>query len=372
MAQLDFDAVIKRYAGPVTALDRFTLSVADRELVVLVGPSGAGKTTALRIAAGLERATAGSVRMDGRVIDHCQPNERDIAMVFQNPALYPHLTVRDNIAFSLRMRRMAGSEIDSRVNRSAADVGIAGLLDRFPGTLSGGQAQRVALVRAMVRRPKALLLDEPLASLDAPLRSELRCDLRQARQREPLTTIYVTHDQDEALALADRMVVLREGKIEQIGTPQQVYERPISRFVASFVGAPPMNLLVGILTAHGEHLRFELDDWWLEVGRAARARLIAYVGQAVTLGLRPQDLTRARDAAMALDPSPPIELVVRDVEYCGDRWLIRGATKSGACLVAFIDGSMDVLAGQTVRLYARSSRAGFFESDGDGKSLGQM
>lgn len=372
MAQLDFDAVTKRYAGQVTALERFTLSVADREIVVLVGPSGAGKTTALRIAAGLERATAGSVRMDGRAIDHCQPNERDIAMVFQNPALYPHLTVRDNIGFSLRMRRMAGSEIGSRVISAAAEVGIAGLLDRLPGTLSGGQAQRVALARAIVRRPKALLLDEPLASLDAPLRSELRCDLRQAHEREPLTTIYVTHDQDEALALADRLVVLREGKIEQTGTPQQVYERPANRFVASFVGAPPMNLLVGTLSAHGEQLRFELDDWWLEVGRAAHARLIPFVGQAVTLGLRPQDLTRARDATMALDSSPPIELMVRDLEYCGDRWLIRGVTKSGTCLVAFIDAPMDVLAGQTVRLYVRSNRASFFESDGDGKSLCEM
>jgi ABC-type sugar transport system ATPase subunit len=367
MAQLDFDAVTKRYPGPVTALDRFNLSVADRELVVLVGPSGAGKTTALRIAAGLERATAGSIRMDGRQIDHCQPNQRDIAMVFQNPALYPHLTVRDNIAFSLRMRRTAGPDVGARVARSAADVGVAGLLDRLPGTLSGGQAQRVALARAMVRRPKALLLDEPLASLDAPLRSELRCDLRQAHRREPLTTIYVTHDQDEALALADRLVVLREGRIEQIGTPRQVYERPANRFVASFVGSPPMNLLEGTLIAYGEQLRFELGDWWLDVGKAARAQLTPYVGQAVTLGLRPQDLTLASDAGS--DASLPIELVLRDLEYCGDRWLIRGATKSGTSLVASIDFPIDVLAGQTIRLCARLDRASFFESGGDGKSL---
>jgi multiple sugar transport system ATP-binding protein len=368
MAQLDFDAVTKCFPGKVTALDRFTLSVADRELVVLVGPSGAGKTTALRVAAGLERATSGSVRMDGRSIDSCKPRDRDIAMVFQQPALYPHLTVRDNVSFALRMRRTSQGDIDRHIAQSAADLGITGLFDRFPGTLSGGQAQRVALARALVRRPKALLLDEPLASLDAPLRSELRRDLREAHRRDPVTTIYVTHDQEEALALADRLVVVRAGRIEQIGTPQEVYERPANRFVAGFVGSPAMNFLDGKLTAHGEQVRFEAGDWWLAVDSAMRSQLMRYVGQTVTLGLRPQDLTLAPVAAVTGSPQP-IELLMGDIEYCGDRWLVRGAMKSGVRLVAAIDNADGMLAGASLCMYARSARASFFAPGGDGINL---
>jgi ABC-type sugar transport system ATPase subunit len=367
MAQLDFDAVTKCFPGQVTALDRFTLSVADRELVVLVGPSGAGKTTALRIAAGLERATSGSVRMDGRPIDDLQPRDRDIAMVFQHPALYPHLTVRENIAFSLRMRGTSRGDVEHCVAQSAADLEITGIVDRFPGTLSGGQAQRVALARALVRRPRALLLDEPLASLDAPLRAELRSDLRAAQRRDPVTTIYGTHDQEEALALADRLVVLRTGKIEQVGTPEAVYNRPANRFVAAFVGSPPMNLVDGTLCARGEQLRFESGDWSLEVGNDVRERLLPYAGQTVSFGLRPPDLTLT-PLANVTNPLP-IELVVRDIQYCGDCWLIKGAMKSGVCLAASVDSPLGMLAGDSIRVYARSDRASFFLSDGDGRNL---
>jgi ABC-type sugar transport system ATPase subunit len=367
MAQLDFDAVSKSFPGRVFALDRFTLGVDDKRLVVLVGPSGAGKTTVLRIAAGLERATSGSIRMDGQPIDDWQPSDRDIAMVFQQPALYPHLTVRENIAFSLRMRRESRGDIEHCVAQSAAELGITGIVDRFPGTLSGGQAQRVALARALVRRPKALLLDEPLASLDAPLRAELRSDLRAAHRRDPVTTIYVTHDQEEALALADRLVVLRAGKIEQVGTPETVFNRPANRFVAAFAGSPPMNLVDGTLCARGEQLRFELGDWCLEVGKDLRARLLPYVGQTVTLGLRPADLTLA-PLAKVTNPLP-IELVIRDIQYCGDRWLIQGAMKSGVRLAASVDSPPGMLAGDAIRVYARSDRASFFSSGGDGRNL---
>jgi ABC-type sugar transport system ATPase subunit len=367
MAQLDFDAVSKWFPGRVLALDQFALGVDDHKLVVLVGPSGAGKTTVLRIAAGLERATSGSILMDGRPIDDLPPSDRDIAMVFQQPALYPHLTVHENIAFSLRMRRTSRGDVARRVVQSAADLGISEILERFPGTLSGGQAQRVALARALVRRPQALLLDEPLASLDAPLRAELRSDLRAAQRRDPVTTIYVTHDQMEALALADRLVVLREGKIEQVGTPETVYNRPANRFVATLVGSPPMNLVDGTLCAWDEQLRIELGDWSLEVGNDVRARLLPYVGQTVTLGLRPQDLTLA---PLANETNPlPIELVVKDIQYCGDRWLIRGPMKSGVWLAASVDGPPGMLAGDSARLYARSDRASFFLSGGDGRNL---
>jgi ABC-type sugar transport system ATPase subunit len=289
-------------------------------------------------------------------------------MVFQQAALYPHLTVRDNIAFSLRMRQISRADIAGRVSQTATGLGIAGLLDRFPDSLSGGQAQRVALARALIRRPKAMLLDEPLASLDAPLRSELRSDFRQSHRREPLTTIYVTHDQEEALALADRLVVLRAGKIEQVGTPQQVYERPANRFVASIVGWPQMNQIDGKLVQHGETLRFEVGDWYVEVDKAARGGLIPYVGRAVTIGLRAKDFALAPQTAPPGSTSP-LELVVRNVEYCGDHWLIRGVTKSGATLVAEIDGSVHVLAGDAIRLYARGDRASFFATDGDGRNL---
>ena len=368
MASLDFDAVTKCFPGAVTALDRFSLAIADRELVVLVGPSAAGKTTALRIAAGLERATSGSVRMDGRPIDDWKPKDRDMAMVFQQPALYPHLTVRDNIAFPLRMRRTSRAEIGRLIAKFAAELGITDVLDRFPSTLSGGQSQRVALARALVRRPNALLLDEPLASLDAPLRLELRRDLRQAHRREPVTMIFVTHDQDEAIALADRLVVLRAGRVEQVGTPELVYERPVNRFVASFLGSPPINLLDGMLTAHGEQLRFELGDWWLAVNGTARARLLPYIGQTVTLGLRPQDLTLA-PVSTPSDSPRPIDVTVSDIEFCGDRELIRGVTKSGASLVAFIDRPASVLADSVVHFFARSDRAGYFSCGNDGRNL---
>jgi multiple sugar transport system ATP-binding protein len=289
-------------------------------------------------------------------------------MVFQHSALYPHLTVRDNVAFSLRARRASRGDVEQKVARSARDLGIDALLDRFPGTLSGGQAQRVALARAMVRRPKALLLDEPLASLDAPLRWELRSVLRQAHQREPLTTIYVTHDQEEALALADRLVVLRAGRIEQVGASRQVYEHPANRFVAGFVGSPRMNLMEGTLARQADQLRFEWNNWWLEVPGSTSERLTPFVGQQVTLGLRPQELELA-PAMTTVDSPPPLELVVRDVEYCGDRWLVRGATTSGASLVASMDRSVRVLAGDAIRLCAQADRARFFAPGENGRNL---
>jgi multiple sugar transport system ATP-binding protein len=367
MALLDFDAVTKTFPGPVTALDRFTLSVADRGLVVLVGPSGAGKTTALRIAAGLERATSGSIRMDGRTIDGWRPKDRDMAMVFQQPALYPHFTVRGNAAFSLRMRRTPREEIHRRVVKVAADLGIAELLDRYPDTLSGGQAQRAALARALVRRPNCLLLDEPFASLDAPLRADLRREFRASHGRDPLTTLFVTHDQDEALALADRLVVLRAGKIEQIGSPQQVYDQPANRFVASFLGAPPMTFLDGKLTLCEGRLWFERSDIRLAVAQSMHAPLLEHASREVVIGIRPEAVTMAAHGAAS--DGAIMEGTIAEQEFQGDRWFVRISTKTGALIRTIARDAAPPPIGETVPLRLDANRMHFFAADEEGRRL---
>jgi multiple sugar transport system ATP-binding protein len=367
MAHLDFDAVTKTFPGPVTALDRFTLSVADQELVVLVGPSGAGKTTALRIAAGLERATSGSIRMDGRVIDHLRPKDRDMAMVFQQPALYPHLTIRGNAAFSLRMRRTSRDEIDRRVAKTAAGLGIADLLDRYPETLSGGQAQRAALARALVRRPNCLLLDEPFASLDAPLRADLRREFHASLSREPLTTLFVTHDQDEALALADRLVVLRAGKIEQIGAPQQVYDKPSNRFVASFLGSPTMNFLEGKLSLHGDRLYFERSDLRFAVPTSTHASLLEHAGREVVLGIRPEAISMAAEDGAS--DGTVMEGTVAEQEFQGDRRLVRIRTRTSAAITGISRESAAPSIGDPARIHLDAQRLHFFAADEQGQRL---
>jgi multiple sugar transport system ATP-binding protein len=351
----------------VTALDRFTLSVADRELVVLVGPSGAGKTTALRIAAGLERATSGSVRLDGRAIDHLPPKERDMAMVFQQPALYPHLTVRGNAEYSLRLRRTSREEIVRRVAKTAADLGIADLLDRYPDSLSGGQAQRAALARGLVCRPTCLLLDEPFASLDVPLRAELRREFRAAHSRDPLTTLFVTHDQDEALALADRLVVLRAGKIEQIGSPQEVYDAPANRFVAAFLGSPPMNFLEGTFILRDSRLWFERADFRLAVAESVQDGLTEHSGRAVVLGFRPDTVSAVAESGATDGATFNGMLIER--EFQGDRWLVRIRTKTGVAVIGAISRDTELAIGQTAAFRLNAGRTHYFAADELGRRL---
>jgi multiple sugar transport system ATP-binding protein len=366
MALLQFDAVTKTFPGPVTALDRFTLTIADRELVVIVGPSGSGKTTALRIVAGLERATSGTIRLDGKTINDWRPKDRDVAMVFQHPALFPHLSVRGNAAFSLRMRATRRDEINRRIGAAAADLGLTDLLDRSPDTLSGGQAQRVALLRAIVRRPNCLLLDEPFSNLDTPLRSELRGVFRAAHRRDPITTLFVTHDQDEALALADRLVVIRAGKIEQIGTPQQVYDQPANRFVASFLGAPPMNFLEGKLTARDGAFWFEHTDLRFPVTDSMNDALTQRDGRDIVIGFRP-------DAVTKCDPPCPASAAnltgkVTEQEFQGDRVLGRIRTASGAMISIASDNSA-LSIGETLPLCLCLDRLHFFAADERGLRL---
>jgi sn-glycerol 3-phosphate transport system ATP-binding protein len=254
MAQVEFCDVTRRYAGGVTALKGLDLVVADGEFLILVGPSGCGKSTALRLLAGLDKPTSGEIKIGGTTVNRLGPGQRDIAMVFQNYALYPHMTVYANLAYGLRQRKTPKHEIQQRVRDTAALLEIAELLDRKPGQLSGGQRQRVAMGRALVRKPQAFLLDEPLSNLDAKLRTQVRGDLKRLHREVPVTSIYVTHDQVEAMTLGDRLCVMSKGEVQQIGTTDDVYNRPANTFVASFMGSPPMNLMPGIVRGRTLHI----------------------------------------------------------------------------------------------------------------------
>src|SRR6476619_430794 len=253
MAEVVLTNVHKAY-GPVVAVKDLSLEIKDQEFVVLVGPSGCGKSTTLRMIAGLEEISAGTIAIGGRVVNHLQPKDRDIAMVFQNYALYRHMSVRDNLAFGLRNRRVPAHEIAAAVSRAARILSIEPLLDRRPHQLSGGQQQRVALGRCIVRNPKVFLFDEPLSNLDAQLRAQMRLELKELRLRVPTTSIFVTHDQTEAMTLGDRIVVMKDGVVQQVGTPLALYRRPANRFVAGFIGSPAMNFMDGRLTMEDDRL----------------------------------------------------------------------------------------------------------------------
>ena len=255
MAEVTLEGVRKLF-GSVTAVEDFTLSIGNGEFVVFVGPSGCGKSTTLRMLAGLEDVSSGSILIDGRAVNNIHPKDRDIAMVFQNYALYPHLNVFDNMSFGLRAKRLPRAEIESRTHEAAEILGLGDLLKRRPGELSGGQKQRVAMGRAIVRQPKVFLFDEPLSNLDAKLRHKMRAEMKLLHQRVQTTTVYVTHDQVEAMTLADRIVIMNEGRIEQVGTPDEVYKQPASQFVASFIGSPAMNFATGEISSSGRERPF--------------------------------------------------------------------------------------------------------------------
>jgi ABC-type sugar transport system ATPase subunit len=296
MARLTLSRLRKAY-GAHAVVHGVDLDVGDREFIVLVGPSGCGKSTILRMIAGLEEITAGTIAIDGRVVNEVDPKDRDIAMVFQDYALYPHMTVAQNMAFSLRYRGVGKAEIARRVAAAARILEIEALAARMPRQLSGGQRQRVAMGRAIVRDPKVFLFDEPLSNLDAKLRVAMRTEIKALRQRVPVTTVYVTHDQVEAMTLADRIVVLDKGSVQQIGTPEEVYETPASTFVAAFMGAPPMNLVPASLR---EGAAIELPGGArLELPTDVRARLDAAREREIWFGVRPEHLVRAPDAAKA-------------------------------------------------------------------------
>src|SRR5438477_9838396 len=272
MAQVHLEQVSKVYPGNVKAVDAVDLAIADREFVVLVGPSGCGKTTTLRMVAGLEEITAGTIRIGERIVNDVPPKDRDIAMVFQNYALYPHMTVYKNMAFGLKLRKMPKKQIHERVMDAAKILDIVHLLERKPKALSGGQRQRVAVGRAIVREPAAFLFDEPLSNLDAKLRVTTRAELKRLHQRLKTTTIYVTHDQEEAMTLGDRIVVMKDGLIQQADTPLKTYNHPNNRFVAGFIGMPPMNFFDGTLKMQDGQMIFE-------EGRLKDAKVVAGTGE---------------------------------------------------------------------------------------------
>jgi multiple sugar transport system ATP-binding protein len=293
MAGIVLNDVWKVYGDGTEAVRELELDVADKEFMVLVGPSGCGKTTALRMIAGLEVISRGTVRIGDRVVNAVPPKERDIAMVFQNYALYPHMSVYDNMAFGLKLQHVNKGDIDQRVREAARILGLGDLLSRKPKALSGGQRQRVAMGRAIVRHPQAFLMDEPLSNLDAKLRVQMRAEIARIQSDLGVTTMYVTHDQTEAMTMGDRVAVIRKGRLQQVETPQTLYEHPVNLFVAGFIGSPAMNLLEARLSANGDGTIVELGSFRLRVpddAVAARPRLRAYAGKPIVVGIRPEDI----------------------------------------------------------------------------------
>ncbi|HKX19920.1 MAG TPA: sn-glycerol-3-phosphate ABC transporter ATP-binding protein UgpC [bacterium] len=290
MAKVLLEHIVKQF-GQVTAVNDVTLDIPDRQFTVLVGPSGCGKTTCLRLIAGLEEATSGNIYIGERVVNDVAPKDRDIAMVFQNYALYPHMTVYDNMAFGLRLRKYARPEIDRRVKEAAEMLGIQTLLDRKPKQLSGGQRQRVALGRAIVREPQVFLMDEPLSNLDAKLRVQTRAEIKKLHARLQTTTVYVTHDQVEAMTMGDRIVVMKDGVVQQVDSPMNLYEKPANLFVAGFIGSPAMNFLETRLARQDGKLLIDGGVFKAEVPAELGASVSEWAGKSVIFGIRPEDVS---------------------------------------------------------------------------------
>ncbi len=350
MATVTFRNIQKAY-GSVKVIHGIGFDIADGEFVVLVGPSGCGKSTLLRMLAGLEEITGGEILIDDKVVNDLESKDRDIAMVFQSYALYPHMTVRDNMAFSLKLRKADARMTAERVDNAARILNLGPLLDRFPKELSGGQRQRVAMGRAIVRDPKVFLFDEPLSNLDAKLRVAMRAEIKALHQRLKTTTVYVTHDQIEAMTMADRIVVMHDGLIEQIGTPLDLYDHPSNLFVAQFIGSPAMNVFEGTLQREtGSTTVAALGASWPVAGMAA-----GQSGQRVSYGIRPGDLVLA-------DAGIPAEVVVVEPTGAETELLLQVGTGSNTQqLILVMHGRTDARPGQTVYLSVDGSKAHVFD-----------
>ncbi len=340
MATIELKDVRKTYGANIDAIKGVSLDIKDGEMIVLVGPSGCGKSTLLRMVAGLESITGGDVTIAGRRVNDLEPSERDIAMVFQNYALYPHMSVRQNLAYGLKNRNTPKDEIDRRITEAARALEIEQFLDRKPRQLSGGQRQRVAMGRAIVRKPAAFLFDEPLSNLDAKLRVQMRVEIRRLQRSLATTSIYVTHDQMEAMTLADRLVVLNAGRIEQVGTPIELYEKPATTFVATFIGSPSMNLMK---PAGGSR------------------KNINWPSNVATLGIRPEDLVIA-DASTGNGFGTKVQVMA--VELVGAESYVHGTTEDRSAIVFRVPGRSIIPIGEMLELTAAPDRFHFFDSDG--------
>ena len=363
MASLSLRHIYKKYPGGVTAVSDFNLEIKDKEFLIFVGPSGCGKSTTLRMIAGLEEITEGELFIDDRLVNDVAPKDRDIAMVFQNYALYPHMTVFENMAFGLKLRKTPKEEIKRRVEEAARILDIAHLLDRKPKALSGGQKQRVALGRAIVRYPKVFLLDEPLSNLDAKLRAQMRTELTKIHQRVGTTFIYVTHDQVEAMTMASRIVVMKDGIIQQVDTPQNLYDSPCNVFVAGFIGTPQMNFINGTLEKKGEDVYFNFSGHSIKLPaeKAANPAIGEYIGKEVIAGLRPECVHDEPMYLSSLSDSV-IDVNVEVTELMGAEiylYLVTGEQK----MIARVSSRSQARAGDTIMVALDVSRIHLFDKD---------
>ncbi len=359
MAELRLNKIKKVFDKDVVAVNDFDLHIQDKEFIVFVGPSGCGKSTTLRMVAGLEEISDGELYIDDKKMNDVAPKDRDIAMVFQNYALYPHMNVYDNMAFGLKLRKFKKEEIKERVDNAAKILGLEGYLDRKPKALSGGQRQRVALGRAIVRDAKVFLMDEPLSNLDAKLRVQMRAEIQKLHRRLQTTTIYVTHDQTEAMTMATRLVVMKDGVIQQVGAPKDVYDSPENVFVGGFIGSPSMNFLTGKLTDG----YFEMNDLKIKVpeGKMKMLRDQGYINKEVILGIRPEDI---HDELAFINSSPEtkISATIEVAELMGSESFLYSKVNEQD-FVARIDSRTDVEGGSTIELAFDMNRVHFFDQE---------
>lgn len=359
MAELKLDNIYKIYDNKVTAVEDFNLHIQDKEFIVFVGPSGCGKSTTLRMVAGLEEISKGDFFIDGKRMNDVAPKDRDIAMVFQNYALYPHMNVYDNMAFGLKLRKLPKDEIERRVNEAAKILGLEQYLQRKPKALSGGQRQRVALGRAIVRDAKVFLMDEPLSNLDAKLRVAMRAEITKLHQRLQTTTIYVTHDQTEAMTMATRLVVLKDGIIQQVGSPKEVYDKPENAFVGGFIGSPAMNFFKGTLTDG----KFSFGKTSVNVpeGKMKYLREQGYVNKEILMGVRPEEI---HDEPVFIDASQGTKITakIEVAELMGAETMLYSEI-DGQSFVARVDSRTDVKPGQSLDLALDMNKAHFFDNE---------